>query len=71
MHLLHVGIRASMHRATMNVVSKLKVLQDKHADVRHGAQIYVVTHFVLNKTLVDKRVKDPLYHSWKIQVVLI
>ena len=57
MHLLDACICSAMWRSAMDVVAKQLVLQDEHRDVSHGAQICVLTYFVLHEALIDESVE--------------
>lgn len=63
MHLLHVCVSSTVHRAPVDVVAELAVLQDEHAHIGHGAQVHVVLNSVLNEPLVYECVEYPLENS--------
>ncbi len=65
MHLPHPRVCTAMDGPTVDVVTVLAGLQDKHADVTHWTEIHVLPDFVLDKTLVDKREEYPLDDGWK------
>ena len=49
----------------MYVVAEVGVFADEDTYVGHGAEVHVLADLVLDETLVDKRVENPLGDSWK------
>ena len=62
MHLAHAGVGGAVHRPAVDVVAEVSVLEHEDAHVTHGTEVDVLTHPVLEETLVDERVEHPLHH---------
>ena len=63
MHFSHVSVSTTVDRATVNVVSIIRLVEDEDANITHGAKVNVLSHLVLDEPFIDERVEDPLYRS--------
>lgn len=63
MHLFKPRICSTMHRSSMDIVSKVGCFHDEHTDICHGTEINKLPHWVRNKTLKDKCPPDPLDYA--------
>ena len=52
-HLLHARVGVTVRRATVNVVTVLRVRHDEHTDVRDGAKVGELTDLVLDEPRID------------------
>ena len=68
MHLFDAGVSPPVGGTPVYVVAKVGVLADEDADVGHGAEVHVLADLVLDETLVDKRVENPLGDSCKEKI---
>ena len=54
-----------MWRSAVNVVPVRVLIEDEHADVRHGAQIDEIDDLVFEEALIDERVRQVLDNGYR------
>ena len=68
-HLPHADVCSPVHRPPVDVVAKLPVGHDKHADVAHGTQVNKLSDVIRDEALVDEKVEEHLDYVWGRYVV--
>lgn len=63
-HFFDIHVRATVRRSTVDVVPVLVLIENEHADVRHGTQIDEVDDLIGDDALIDEDVREVLQQGY-------
>ena len=65
---MHARVCAPVHRPAVDVVTVQRILKDQHTNVGDGTQVDELSYRVLDESLIDERVEQPLHGRCKHRV---